>query len=75
VVNHGGVLIMGYRNVPGRLPVDASSLYARNLFNFVSTYADKDAGDINLDWDDELVVGTGLTRSGEIVHPSFKQEA
>jgi NAD(P) transhydrogenase subunit alpha len=75
VVNHGGVLIMGHRNVPGRLPVDASSLYARNLFNFVSTYADKDAGDINLDWDDELVVGTGLTRSGEIVHPSFKQEA
>ena len=74
VVDHGGVLIMGHRNVPGRLPVDASSLYARNLFNFVSTYADKDAGDINLDWDDELVVGTGLTRAGEIVHPSFKQE-
>jgi NAD(P) transhydrogenase subunit alpha len=75
VVDHGGVLIMGYRNVPGRLPVDASSLYARNLFNFVSTYADKDAGDINLDWDDELVIGTGLTRAGEVVHPSFKQEA
>ena len=75
VVDHGGVLIMGHRNVAGRLPVDASSLYARNLFNFVSTYADKDAGDIKLDWDDELVIGTGLTRAGEIVHPSFTQEA
>ena len=75
VVEHAGVLIMGHRNVPGRLPVDASSLYARNLFNFVSTYADKDAGEINLDWNDELVIGTGLTRAGEIVHPSFTQEA
>jgi NAD(P) transhydrogenase subunit alpha len=75
VVRHSGVLIVGHRNVPGRLPVDASSLYARNLFNFVSTYADKDSGEINLDWDDELVIGTGLTRSGEIVHPSFTQEA
>ena len=65
---------MGHRNVPGRLPVDASALYARNLFNFVSTYADKEAGSIKLDWDDELVIGTGLTRAGEIVHPTFKQE-
>lgn len=75
VVDHGGVLIMGHRNVPGRLPVDASSLYARNLFNFVSTFADKDAGEINLDWDDELVTGIALTRAGEIVHPSFNKEA
>jgi NAD(P) transhydrogenase subunit alpha len=74
VVDHGGVMIMGHRNVPGRLPVDASSLYARNLFNFVSTFTDKDAGAINLDWDDELVTGIGLTRNGEIVHPSFRKE-
>ena len=74
VVDHGGVLIMGHRNVPGRLPVDASALYARNLFNFVSTFADKDGGGITLDWNDELVAGIGLTHGGEIVHPSFKQE-
>jgi NAD(P) transhydrogenase subunit alpha len=75
VVDHHGVLIMGHRNVPGRLPVDASALYARNLFNFVSTFADKEGGGITLDWNDELITGTGLTRGGEIVHPSFKQEA
>ncbi len=75
VVEHKGVLIMGHRNVPGRVPVDASMLYARNLFNFVSPFADKDSGAITLDWDDELVSGTGLTRDGEIVHPAFKEES
>jgi len=74
VVDHGGVRIMGHRNVPGRVPVDASMLYARNLYNFVSAFADKESGDIRLDWDDELVAGIGLTRDGEIVHPDFKDE-
>ena len=39
-----GVTIMGYTNLPGRLAVDASSLYARNLFNFVSLIVDKKTG-------------------------------
>ena len=67
-----GVTIMGYTNLPGRLAVDASSLYARNLFNFVSLIVDKKTGALALDWDDEIVKGAGLTRDGEIVHPSLK---
>ena len=74
VVEHQGVKIMGHLNMPGRLAVDASRLYARNLFNFMSPFVDSETGSVNIDWEDELVIGTGLTRNGEIVHANFKQE-
>jgi len=35
---------------------------------------DSETGSVNIDWEDELVIGTGLTRNGEIVHANFKQE-
>ena len=72
IVEHRGVRIIGHVNVPGRLPVDASALYARNLYNFVSPFVDGESGAIEFDWDDELVTGTGLTRGGNVVHPSFR---
>src|SRR5215469_6543768 len=72
VVDAGGVTIMGYTNLPARLAVDTSSLYARNLFNFVSLLVDKKTGQLALNWDDEIVKGAGLTRDGEIVHPGLK---
>ena len=65
---------MGLTNVPGRIPVDASSLYARNLFNFLSPFINKESGDLALDWDDELVTGTCLTRDGKVVHPILTGE-
>ena len=71
-VDHHGVRIIGHVNVPGRLPVDASALYARNLYNFVSPFVDGETGAVEFDWDDELVTGTGLTRDGNVVHPSFR---
>jgi NAD(P) transhydrogenase subunit alpha len=67
-----GVIIMGYTNLPGRLAVDSSALYARNLFNFVSLIVDKKTGSLALDWDDEIVKGAALTRDGQIVHPALK---
>ncbi len=72
VVEVHGVTLMGYTNLPARLAVDASSLYARNLFNFVSLIVDKETKGLKLDWDDEIVKGAGLTRDGEIVHPNVK---
>ena len=69
IVEHHGVRIIGHVNVPGRLPVDASALYARNVYNFVSPFVDRETGAIEFDWNDELVIGTGLTRGGHIVHP------
>jgi NAD(P) transhydrogenase subunit alpha len=72
VVNANGVTIMGYTNLPARLASDTSSLYARNLFNFVALIVDKKTGALALNWDDEIVKGAGLTRDGEIVHPALK---
>jgi NAD(P) transhydrogenase subunit alpha len=67
-----GVTFMGHLNLPGRLAVDASSLYARNLFNFVSLFVDKKSGQIALNWDDEIIKGSGVTRAGQVVHPALK---
>lgn len=72
VIEAHGVTIMGHTNLPARLAVDSSSLYARNLFNFVSLIVDKKTGAMALNWDDEIVKGAGLTRDGEIVHPALK---
>jgi H+-translocating NAD(P) transhydrogenase subunit alpha len=72
VVEVHGVTLMGYCNLPGRLAVDSSSLYARNLFNFVSLFVDKKTGAVTLNWDDEIIKGAGLTRGGAVVHPALK---
>jgi len=72
IVEAYGVTIMGYTNLPARLAVDTSSLYARNLFNFVSLILDKKTGALALDWNDEIVKSAGLTRDGQIVHPALK---
>ncbi len=72
LVEAHGVKIMGYTNVPGRLPVDASALYARNLFQFVSLMIDKETSEIKIDWDDEIMTGTCLAKDGQVVHPALK---
>ncbi len=68
----GGVTILGFFNVPGRLPADASSLLARNIYNFVSAFWDKEKQDFVVDWNDEIFKGVGLTREGATIHPNFK---
>ncbi|MDB5590806.1 Re/Si-specific NAD(P)(+) transhydrogenase subunit alpha [Enterovirga sp.] len=65
-----GVKVVGYSNV-GRLAATASSLYARNLYSFVETLVDKSAKTLAVNWDDELVKATLLTRDGQAVHPLF----
>ncbi len=72
VVSVHGVTIMGYTNLPGRLAVDASSLYARNLFNFVSLLVDKKTGQLAIDWNDEIVKGALVTKDGDVVHAAVK---
>ena len=52
--------------------MDASSLYARNLFNFVSLLVDKKTGQFAIDWNDEIVKGALVAKDGEIVHPALK---
>jgi NAD(P) transhydrogenase subunit alpha len=71
IAKAGDVRIIGYLNVPGRIAASASALYARNLYNFVETFFDKANKTLAINWDDELVKATLLTRDGAIVHPSF----
>jgi NAD(P) transhydrogenase subunit alpha len=73
IIDAYGVKIIGYRNMPSRIAVDASSLYARNLFNFMSLISAKDGGQLAIDWNDEIVRAVTLTRDGAIVHPQFMQ--
>jgi H+-translocating NAD(P) transhydrogenase subunit alpha len=75
VTQVGPAKIVGYLNVPGRLAASASALYAKNLLTFLETLIDKKEKKLAINWDDELVKGTVLTRDGAIVHPNFKPKA
>ncbi len=70
VVKHG-VTLVGYDNVPSRLAGDASQLYAKNLLNFVSLSYDKESKGLKINWDDEVIKGTLLTRDGKVIHPAL----
>ena len=72
VTDINGVKIVGYRNVPGRLAASASTLYARNLLNFVELLVDKETKALAVNWDDEIVKATALTRDGAVIHPNFQ---
>ncbi len=72
VAETGGVKIIGYANVPGRLAATASSLYAKNLYAFLEVLIDKKTKALAVNWDDDIVKATALTRDGAIVHPNFK---
>lgn len=77
VVDHKGVKVIGYENLPSRLAASASQLYAKNLYAFLETLIDKESQELAIDWEDELVVATNLSRDGAVVHSAFveKKEA
>jgi NAD(P) transhydrogenase subunit alpha len=75
VVVKQGVKIVGHLNVPGRLPKDATALYARNVFNFLAPHVDKQSKALSFKWDDETVQGTLVTRDGKVVNPMLAGEA
>jgi NAD(P) transhydrogenase subunit alpha len=67
VVRHG-VTIIGASNLARSLAADASALFARNLYNFLSAFWDKEGGGPVLPDDDEIVKGIRLTQNGKVVH-------
>ena len=71
VVEHMGVKIAGPSNLAGEVPVNASSLYARNLYAFIELMIDKNEKVLMVDWDDEIIKGALLAKGGKIVHPSL----
>ena len=70
--NHpNGVFIYGPLNIPGMLPVHASDQYARNLMHFLTPFIND--GELALDWDDEVLAGSVLTRDGAIVNKGVRE--
>ncbi len=70
-VTPNGVKILGYRNWPGRISVAASTLYAKNLLTFLTTFWDKEGRAPKLPPEDAIVQGVMLTRGGQVVHEKF----
>jgi NAD(P) transhydrogenase subunit alpha len=75
VADISGVKIIGYRNEPGRIAATASGLYARNLYAFLEILIDKKTRSLAVNWDDDIVKATALTRDGAVVHPNFRPKS
>ena len=58
MVEKNGVKILGESNILNKLPISASSLYAKNIFNFVDNLIDKEGKKININLEDEIVKNT-----------------
>ncbi len=71
VVTKHGVKIIGHINVPSRLAADTSQLFARNVLSFLQLLVDKESAALAIDWEDELVKGTLVTKDGKVVHPAL----
>jgi H+-translocating NAD(P) transhydrogenase subunit alpha len=74
VTTENGVAIIGHANVPSRIAVDASQLYAKNLLAFLGLLIDKEK-QLRIDTADEIVKATLLTRDGAVVHPQLAAAA
>ncbi len=71
VTTKNGVKIIGFENLPSRIADDASALYARNLFAYLSPFIDEETKELKVDWEDEVVKASTLTKDGKVVHADF----
>jgi len=72
ITDINGVLVVGSKNITSEIAQDASALFAKNMLNFFMILIDNETKEINIDWEDEIIIGTALTKNGEIVHEGFK---
>lgn len=70
-IQYNGVAIIGNSNLPATMPGDASKLYGKNVLNFLQLIITKE-GELNLNWDDDLVKGSCIVHNGAIVHERLK---
>jgi NAD(P) transhydrogenase subunit alpha len=71
VVVKNGVTIVGQSNLPSTLSQNASELYAKNIFNFLTHLSTKDG--MKWEMEEEITKGTLITHQGKVVHPSLQQ--
>jgi NAD(P) transhydrogenase subunit alpha len=72
IIEIDGVTIIGLFNIPSRLSADASALFSKNLLNYLTPLFDAQTKQLNINWQDEIVSASTLTRDGQIVHPAFQ---
>lgn len=75
VIDHNGVRVSGPINLAGDVAVNASSLYAKNLYAFLELMIDKKDKVLKIDWNDEIIKGTLVAKDGVVVHPSLAPKA
>ena len=71
LIDHRGVRVYGPINLARSVPVNASSLYAKNVLNFLETMFDKKSKALSVDWNDDIVKGTLIAKDGKLVHPNL----
>jgi NAD(P) transhydrogenase subunit alpha len=71
-IEHEGVLIDGPLNIASSIPIHATEMYAKNLLNFLTPVL-KD-GALELDWEDEVLIGSVLTHAGEVRHEPTREQ-
>ena len=72
ITDINGVLVVGSKNITSEIAQDASALFAKNMLNFFMILIDNETKEINIDWEDEIIIGTALTKNGKIIHEGFK---
>ena len=72
IINHKGIKIVGHANMPSRIAQDASSLYARNVFNFLKLLVPQDAQHAQFNFDDQIIKDVTLTQDGKVIHETFQ---
>jgi NAD(P) transhydrogenase subunit alpha len=72
IAEQKGVTIIGFTDMAARVPGNASSLYARNLYAFIEPMIDRKEGKLAIKWDDEIVAGTLIAKDGQIVNARLR---
>ncbi len=72
-ININGVTIIGDSNLASTMPLDASKMFGKNILNFLKIMVDKD-GNLNLNWQDDLITGTCIAHDGEIKNERVKAQ-
>lgn len=71
IIDKNGVKIIGLANMPARVAMNASQMYANNLTNFLDEFWNKEKKEFELKLEDDIIKGCLITHGGVIVHPSF----
>lgn len=71
IIEYNGITIVGESNYPAKMPLDASRMFGKNVMNFLALIIAKD-GELNLNFDDDIVKGTCITHQGELYNERVK---